>query len=240
MATIKCTKCETKIENVTNGVIECPNCKHKMRYVQKNPNINVQSNKDTNKTEQKVINTKGNTKKKEDNKKNNTKNTLSGCISLIAIIILIVSIFGKGCNTNDEKSYRSDERIPHKENMYGTNDKENIKIDATPENFVSEVKNVISDAIGEDEFILDVHLENNELCVYVDISNVNTPISIQDLAISRTSSITDHILALSGYDDLWETITVDFGEIGKITNNKSNIGNNITGRYFYSENFILE
>lgn len=31
MAVVKCTKCGAKISNVTSGVIECPDCGHKMR-----------------------------------------------------------------------------------------------------------------------------------------------------------------------------------------------------------------
>ena len=38
---------------------------------------------------------------------------------------------------------------------------------------------------------------------------------IEDLAISRTSSITDAILELTDYDSQWNTITVDFGDVGK-------------------------
>ena len=54
------------------------------------------------------------------------------------------------------------------------------------------------------------------------------------------SSITDAILELKDYDSLWETITVDFGEVGHITNNKTDIQTNGGGRYFPGENFKLQ
>lgn len=68
-----------------------------------------------------------------------------------------------------------------------------------------------------------------------------TPLTVEDLAITRTSSITDAILELSNYDSQWNTITVDFGDIGKIVCNKNNVKDNgLGGRYFPSENFTLE
>lgn len=110
-----------------------------------------------------------------------------------------------------------------------------------PEKFVNDVKTSIEDDVGENESIVDIKFENKDLCVYVDISNADTSIlSIEDLAKSRTGSITDSILELNEYDDLWETITVDFGNVGKIKNSKDNMEANDYGRYFLSENFILE
>lgn len=108
--------------------------------------------------------------------------------------------------------------------------------------FVEDVKTAIQGDVGENEAIKDVTLENKELCVYVDFSKVDpSPLTIEDLAISRTSSITDTILELKQYDDLWETITVDFGEIGKIKNEKVSLKENEKGgRYFPSEDFKLQ
>lgn len=112
----------------------------------------------------------------------------------------------------------------------------------TESNFAEDVKNAIQGDVGENEVIKDVTFENKELCVYVDFSKVDpAPLTIEDLAISRTSSITDAILELKQYDDLWETITVDFGEVGKIKNEKAGIQENENGgRYFPSEDFKLQ
>lgn len=107
--------------------------------------------------------------------------------------------------------------------------------------FVHDVKVVVKDNVGEDEFVTDVILKNKDLCVYVDFSKVDpSPFTLEDLALSRTSSITDAILDLSDYDNLWETITVDFGGIGHITNDKANMEDSEYGRYFLVENFKLE
>lgn len=107
--------------------------------------------------------------------------------------------------------------------------------------FVENVKTAIQGDGGENEVIKDVSFENKELCVYVDFSKVDpAPLTIEDLAISRTSSITDAILELKEYDNVWDTIIVDFGEVGKIKNEKVDIKENeYGGRYFPSENFKL-
>ena len=64
---------------------------------------------------------------------------------------------------------------------------------------------------------------------------------MEDLAIFRTGSITDAILELTDYDNQWDTITINFGDIGKITNNKDDMKENeFGGRYFPFENLTLE
>ena len=115
--------------------------------------------------------------------------------------------------------------------------------DISPDKFVSEVRTAIQGAINSnEETIADVVLKDGALCVTVDLSKANPePLTIEDLAISRTGSITDAILELADYDSEWNTITVDFGDIGKITNSKDDIKENDFGcRYFPSENFTLE
>lgn len=112
----------------------------------------------------------------------------------------------------------------------------------SPDSFVADVKDVIQGAISsKDESITDVVLQNSDLCVYVDFSEKDpAPLTLEDLALARTSSITDAILELKDYDSLWETITVDFGATGHITNSKENMETNGTGRYFSADDFKLE
>ncbi|MCM1124627.1 MAG: hypothetical protein NC416_18785 [Eubacterium sp.] len=114
--------------------------------------------------------------------------------------------------------------------------------EVTVDNFIADVKDVIQGAISsKTEAITDVTLENGDLCVYVDFSKADpSPLTLEDLAWSRTSSITEAILDLKDYDELWETITVDFGATGHITNSKENVETNVGGRYFPAEDFKLE
>ena len=103
-----------------------------------------------------------------------------------------------------------------------------ISTDVSVDKFIEDVKSVIQYDIGENEEIKDVTLENGNLCVYVDISNADpTPLTMEDLALSRTSSITDAILELTQYDNEWNTITVDFEDLGYIKNSKENIQKNV-------------
>lgn len=107
--------------------------------------------------------------------------------------------------------------------------------------YISKVKTEIQKSVASDEKILSVSLNNKELLIKVDLSQSDpTPLTIEDLAITRTSSITDSILKLSEYYDLWDVIIVDFGAIGKISNNKDDIKSNGYGNYFPSSGFILE
>lgn len=123
----------------------------------------------------------------------------------------------------------------------GTFSTGNSDVAQDPGVFLKDVKINIEGDVGHGESITDMTLENRDLCVYVDLSGADpSPLTLEDLAISRTTSITDDILILREYDDLWDTITVDFGDIGKIVNHKSNIQTNAGGRYFQSENWVLE
>lgn len=107
--------------------------------------------------------------------------------------------------------------------------------------FIENVETSINGDVGKDELITNVTLENKQLCIYVDLSKSDpSPFTMEDIAISRTSSITDDILSLEQYDNLWDAIIVDFGDLGKIINDKSNMEKSSYGRYFRTENFYLE
>lgn len=111
----------------------------------------------------------------------------------------------------------------------------------SPDKFIEDVKNVTQNAIGENESIKDIRFDNADLQIYVDLNQTDTSLlESKDIAFTRTSSITDEILALSEYESMWNTITVDFGELGCIRNGKDNIKNDGFGPYFSSVDFELE
>lgn len=135
----------------------------------------------------------------------------------VIIVVILAAIFGNMDNTTTQET--------------------------SSDKFISEVKEVIQGAISsEDESITDVVLKDGDLHITVDLSKADpAPLTIEDLALSRTSSITDAILALADYDSQWNTITVDFGDVGKVVCDKNSIKENeVGGRYFPSENFTLE
>ena len=138
----------------------------------------------------------------------------------VIIVVILAAIFGNS-GTNDSIKDETKDAINSTEQQ------------ATSDKFVEDVKTAISGAIDSD---------NEALCVTVDLSKADSsPLTIEDLAISRTSSITDAILELTGYDSQWNTITVDFGDVGKVVCDKDSIKENEAGgRYFPSENFTLK
>ena len=150
----------------------------------------------------------------------------------VIIVVILAAIFG-----NTDESTEQTNTNPTTEQTQSTEQ------ETSSDKFVSEVKTAIQGTINSDEeSIVDVVLKDEDLCVTVDLSKANPePLTIEDLAISRTGSITDAILELTDYDSEWNTITIDFGDIGKITNSKDDIKeNDFGGRYFPSENFTLE
>lgn len=107
--------------------------------------------------------------------------------------------------------------------------------------FIENIQEAIKGQVGENEFIMGVTLENEDLHIGVDFSKVDpAPLTMKDLAILRTASITKKILEFAEYDDLWQTIIIDFKDLGYIKNNKQDIKDSEYGRYFSEENFKLE
>ncbi len=150
----------------------------------------------------------------------------------VIIVVLLAAVIGNTGNDDKEQN-----------NVSATDEsKENQSDNVSADKFVEEVRTAIQGAINsENESIQDVVLKDGDLRVYVDFSNADpSPLTLEDLAWGRTGSITEAILILEEYDDLWETITVDFGDVGHITNKKEDIQRNMAGRYFPAENFQLE
>lgn len=108
------------------------------------------------------------------------------------------------------------------------------------DSWIREIEEAIQNDIGEGEIITEVRCDNKDLHIYVDFSQCDpSPLTYEELAESRTSSITDRILKFTQYDDFWDIVTVDFGDVGYIRNGKDNIVESEYGRYFEPLNFEL-
>lgn len=155
---------------------------------------------------------------------------------VLIVVVLLVVVFASA-GSSDANTTGQNENQPAESAEY-VQTAEGVSADQ----FVAEVRTAIQGAISsKSEAIADVVLKDGDLCVYVDFSNADpTPFTLEDLALSRTSSITDAILELTDYDSLWETITVDFGETGHVTNNKSDVANSGFGRYFPDNGWTLK
>ena len=158
----------------------------------------------------------------------------------VIIIVVLAGIIGSGGGKDEGKGDTPPTTTAKQEDSQTP--EETKTDDVSADKFVEDVKAAIQGAISsKTESIQDVVLKDGDLCVYVDFSNEDpSPLTLEDLALSRTGSITDAILELKDYDSLWETITVDFGEVGHITNNKADIQTSGGGRYFPGENFKLQ
>lgn len=108
--------------------------------------------------------------------------------------------------------------------------------------FIDQVTEAIQGGIGEGESITGVSLNDENVLITVDLSQVDpAPLTMEDLALSRVGSITDAFLEITDYDDLWTSVTIDFGsDIGKVTCYKDDIESNGYGRYFPEEKYALE
>lgn len=127
------------------------------------------------------------------------------------------------------------------EQYYDMNTGEEINTQADPDagtvdkdELISAVEKAIDGAVAEDEKITGVDFDGENLTVTVDLSSADTSILSADLiAESRTGSITDDILGLEDkYYNTWETVTVDFGNVGKISFNKGDVKDSSFGKYF--------
>lgn len=98
---------------------------------------------------------------------------------------------------------------------------------------IEAVKEAIEGEIGQGEKITDVSFDGENLTVKVDLSGADTTHLTQELiAESRASSITDGILQLEDkYFNTWNTMTIDFGNIGSISFDKSDVKDGGLGRY---------
>lgn len=144
-----------------------------------------------------------------------------------------------GDDTNDNTANVSDDTTQKSETTIDNESESEQGVSL--EECIETVKTAITGTVGQGEVIKDVTLKDKDLCVYVDLSSATPQIQIplDALAMSRTSSITDKILELEQYEELWETITIDFGELGYIRNEKDDIRDDGYGKYF-SGDFKLE
>ena len=158
-------------------------------------------------------------------------------ILLILIFVLLTSIIGDHKNQN----------IPEPTITPTQYIEAAIAPTATPEPvnradvFLNEIKSKLDGQIAsKDESYTNIALNGKNVYIGVDISKADPDFLTRALlAESRTSSITDAFLAITAYDDLWDSITVDFGNTGVVTLYKADIEvNEYNIRYFSSLKYI--
>ena len=134
------------------------------------------------------------------------------------------------------------------DNYYNIETGEQITTDAdenagtvSEDDLIATVSEAISGQVGENENITDVAFDSSDLKITIDLSAADTNVPLNLLAISRISSVTDAILALDDqYYNTWETVTLDFGDVGKATLDKSMVKDQGYGKFFDFEDDILQ
>lgn len=110
----------------------------------------------------------------------------------------------------------------------------NTSIQTKEDKYLSELKEAVDYAIGVSEKVEKVTLKDRKLTIIVDISKANdgakVKFPLEDIALSRASSITDAVLELD--TSYWDTIVVDFGKYGALTRTTKDIVNSSYGKYF--------
>lgn len=106
----------------------------------------------------------------------------------VIIVVILAAIFGN-----------TDENTEPTNTSPATEQTQSTEQETSSDKFVSEVKTAIQGTINSnEESIVDVVLQDGDLCVTVVLSKANPePLTIEDLAISRTGTITDTILELT-------------------------------------------
>lgn len=178
-----------------------------------------------------------NKRRKRRKSKNNTL-FLAMCaliiILLIIIILLLFSIFG------EKKNAPVPTPIP---TQY-------IESPITPTStpvlvnredlFLNEIKSILVGKIGRTENYTNIALNGKNVYIGIDLRNADTSILPRNfIAEADTGSVTDAFLNITEYDDLWDSVTVDFGSTGVVTLYKTDIEvNEYNMRYFNSLKYI--
>jgi lipoprotein len=114
------------------------------------------------------------------------------------------------------------------------------------EELVKAVTELLPDNMTEGSELKNVAVrDNKDLFIEVDLthandnSNIKLPLDV--VAETSVSQITDPILDLGDeYYNAWNTITLDFGDYGHATFNKSDVAANAVGKYFSYEGDVLQ
>lgn len=106
--------------------------------------------------------------------------------------------------------------------------------------YIDALKGVVNeDVVGFNETISDITLQDRTVVISVDMSTADTSkFEAKDIAEVDFSGITDAALEITDYDDLWDSMKVDFGDLGSITKTKDDIKDEGAGRFFYYESDI--
>lgn len=109
------------------------------------------------------------------------------------------------------------------------------------ENLVAKVQEILPDYMTPGTSVKSVEMKDKDLYITVDLSKYEGQFPLDAVAETSVSEITDPILSLDeSYYNLWDTVTLDFGDQGHVTFDKSMIKDDGAGKYFSYEGNILQ
>ncbi|WP_195604499.1 hypothetical protein [Clostridium tyrobutyricum] len=173
----------------------------------------------------------------------------------IFAITFCLLLVGAGCSQTDTKKTTNDStNATQKQSSNNKNEKavqqkdSNNKTNNTTQNVeqqnskpvtntnIEDIKQDLSDQLGEGETFKDISVNGNNITLKVDLGNNTKVVTKEDLAYTRYSSLTDHLLS----QNKWQVITVNFIGVGTISMNSSEaveqeVGGQ-TSKYFPREN----
>lgn len=109
------------------------------------------------------------------------------------------------------------------------------------EDLVAKVQEILPDYMTPGTSVKSVEMKDKDLYITVDLSKYEGQFPLDAVAETSVSEITDPILSLDeSYYNLWDTVTLDFGDQGHVTFDKSMIKDDGAGKYFSYEGNILQ
>ncbi len=112
---------------------------------------------------------------------------------------------------------------------------------AAESDLVAKVQEMLPDYMTPGTSVKSVEMKDKDLYISVDLSKYNGQFPLDAVAETSVSEITDPILSLDeSYYNLWDTVTLDFGEQGHATFDKSMIKDDGAGKYFAYEGNVLQ
>lgn len=109
------------------------------------------------------------------------------------------------------------------------------------EDLVAKVQEILPDYMTPGTSVKSVEMKDKDLYITVDLSKYEGQFPLDAVAETSVSEITDPILSLDeSYYNLWDTVTLDFGDQGHVTFDKSMVKDDGAGKYFAYEGNILQ
>ena len=106
---------------------------------------------------------------------------------------------------------------------------------------VSKAKEILPDALTPGIEISSVELKDRNLYIAANLNNYSGQFALEAVAEAGVTEISDALLSLDDeYYSTWDTMTIDFGDQGHVTFDKSTVKDDGAGKYFSYDGSILQ